>query len=616
MTKKLTAAQVIVEYLIAENVPYVLGIFGHGNVQLGEALKEREKEITFIPVKNEQNAVHMAAAYAKVTGQPLAVTTSIGPGATNLVTGAAAARVNRLPVLLLPGDSFTDSVGPVLQQVENNNAVEERANDTLKPVSAYWVRINKARQLQKRLPEAFDAMLRPGERGPATLCLPMDVQAEAWDFDMEMLLRPRDKDWERVSPDARAVKRAAQLIRGAKRPFIIAGGGTIVSEAWDEVVELAELVGIPVAATQAGNGTMLHDHPLNVFSVGPIGSTCGNILASKADVIIGIGTRYSDFTTSSETLFGRDAQFININISHFDIGKERAVKMFGDAARGLGMLLKELKKEKLPTRRNYRQEIKTLQTKWIAGTDTLRAVESSPMAQSAIVGVVNDFCDERDVAVAAAGSLPRDLLQLWRTQDPTRRGYHMEYGYSTMGYEIAGAIGVKLADPSRTVYSMVGDGSFLMASQDIVTAVQERMPITVVLFDSGGHRSIRGTQEGNGMQVFGTEYKMRNPKTGRLSGKDIPIDFVKIAEGYGAKALRAGTREELLAALKEAKGTTDRPTVIHVPTHRTGYEDRFVYGQDDTGKWWDVPRPEVSKREVLRKQRRRYEQDKKRQVIR
>jgi len=265
---RMTAAQVIVAYLIHERVPYVLGIFGHGNVQLGEALKEREAEITFIQVKNEQSAVHMATAYAKMTGKPLAVTTSIGPGATNLVTGAACAHINRLPVLLLPGDVFSDSIGPVLQQIENSDG--SLANDTLKPVSVYWRRISRPEQLQKVLPEAFDRMLQPGDMGPAVLALPMDVQAEAYSFDLEMLLRPRDDSWQRTSPDPRSVKKASHLIARSKRPIIIAGGGVIMSRAWQELIELAEYANIPVVQTQSGNGTMLFSHPLNAFSTGPI----------------------------------------------------------------------------------------------------------------------------------------------------------------------------------------------------------------------------------------------------------------------------------------------------------------------------------------------------------
>lgn len=613
---RMTAAQVIVEYLIHEKVPYVFGIFGHGNVQLGEALKEREDEITFIPVKNEQNAVHMATAYAKMTGRPLAVTTSIGPGATNMVTGAACAHVNRLPVLLLPGDAFADSIGPVLQQVEGNSDVESRANDTLKPVSVYWRRISRPEQLQKALPEAFERMLQPGNMGPAVLCLPMDVQAEAYDYDLETLLSPRDNEWQRIAPDQRAIRKAAKLITAAQRPLIIAGGGVMMSRAWESLIDLAEYAKIPVVQTQAGNGTMLFTHPFNLFSLGPTGSDCGNAVAAEADLIIGVGTRYTDFTTSSETLFRPDAKFININISHVDIGKERAVKLFGDANIALKSLLEELKTCCAPNRAAYLAAVKKLREKWISLTTRWQTLDGHPLPQSTVIGTVNDFCAEQEsTVVCAAGSLPGDLLRLWRTKDSTRKEYHLEYGYSTMGYEIAGGIGVKLAAPLRNVYVMVGDGSFLMASQDIVTAVQEGIAITIVLFDNHGHRSIYGCQTGNDLEAFATEYRMRDSKTGALSGNYLSIDFIKIAEGYGALAMRAETKEQLWAALDKARKEKARPTVIYVPTDTQRFEGRFEYAPHH-GNWWDVPRPAVSPRGTLQKAREEYLKNKERQVVR
>jgi len=594
---RMTAAQVIVEYLIHEKVPYVLGIFGHGNVQLGEALKEREKEITFIQMKNEQTAVFMAIAYAKMTGKPLAVTASIGPGATNLVTGTACAHVNRLPVLLLPGDAFADSAGPVLQQIEGN-VDGSLANECIKPVSVFWRRIMKAEQLQTILPQAFDRMLEPGEEGPVVLCLPMDVQAEAHDFDLEMLLKPRDKEWQRVAPDPRAIKRAAELIAQAKRPLIIAGGGVLRSGAWGELIALAEYKIIPVAQTQAGNGALLFDHLLNAFSTGPTGSDCGNILASKADLVIGVGTRYTDFTTSSETLFGPRTQFININISHVDIGKQRAVKLLGDAKATLTLLLDELRSHDPIASHAYLREVEGLRKEWIDWTSTWRALEDIPLAQSAVIGIVNDFCGEKDVVVCAAGSLPGDLFALWCTKDPTRKGYHVEYGYSAMGYEIAGGIGAALADSERRVYVMVGDGSFLMASQEIVTAVQEGIALTIVLLDNHGHRSIEGCQRGNGFQPFATEYRMRDRKTETLTGDYLPIDFMKIAEGYGARAIKAETKGKVIAALREAKKETTKPTVVYIPVDPQKRFERQFHA------WWNVPVPETSEQaEVLKRYR-------------
>ena len=458
----MNSAQVIVDYLIHEKIPYVLGIFGHGNVQFGEALKEREDEIRFIPVKNEQTAVLMAIGHAKETGRPLVVTTSIGPGATNLVTGAACAHINRLPVLLLPGDAFASGEGPVLQQIEGNVDANEGANDCLKPVSVYWRRITRPEQLQKALPEAFDRMMQPGNMGPAVLCLPMDVQAETYEFDLDALHLGRDhRLLQRTVPETGALERAAGYIARAERPIIIAGGGVIMSGAESDVKKLAEYTQIPVVQTQAGNGTMLFSHPLNAFSVGPAGSDCGNELARQADVVIGIGTRYTDFTTSSNTLFGPETRFININVSPVDVGKERGIKLLGDARATLELLIEEFKSLRQKERVEYVEECEELRKEWIERTTRWRELDRSPLPQSSIIAAVNDACGDNGIVVAAAGSLPGDLLRLWRTN--SHDGYHIEYGYSTMGYEIAGGIGVKLAKPSRDVYVMVGDGSVLMA---------------------------------------------------------------------------------------------------------------------------------------------------------
>lgn len=618
MTRKtrLTGAQVILKYLINEGVPYVLGIFGHGNVQLGEALAEHKDKIRFVQVKNEQNAVHIAAGYAKMTGRPLAVTTSIGPGCTNLVTGAALCRVNRLPVLLLPGDAFSDAVGPVLQQIEGNNVAESRAVDTLVPVSKYWTRISRAIELQKRLPEAFDTMMEPGNQGPATLVLPMDVQAEATHFDLEVLMRPRDKNWERIRPDPLAIRRAVDLILKAKRPIIIAGGGVIRSGAMHEVKTFAKMISAPVIHTQAGNGVLLFTDELNAFSAGPSGSFVGNRLAPKADLVIGIGTRYSDFTTGSETLFARDTQFININISHVDVGKERATKLLGDAQMALREIIASLGSRHVEVaeargeRRVLREELAELRTEWIKEQDRLRSLGlQNPMAQSEVIGIVNDFCDIKDVVVSAAGSLPGDLLKLWRCKDPTAKGYHIEYGYSCMGYEISGAIGAKLADPAREVYAMVGDATFLMAPQELFTAVQEGIKITVILVDNHGPQCIRGLQSGNGFQEFGNEFRYRDPYTGTLSGKYISVNFLELARGFGAPAIKAKSRYELERALAWAKKITTRPAFIYVETDPECRVPSY-------GGWWDVPRPEVTDRPELKKQLRQYRRMKAKQVVR
>lgn len=605
---KLTTSQLIVKYLIKEGIPYVLGIFGHGNIQLGEALKEHEDQIRYIQLKNEQNGVHIALAYAKMTGRPLAVTTSIGPGTTNLVTGAAAAFVNRRPVLLLPGDAFAERVGPLLQQIEGRHTADEMASDTLKPVSRYWIRITRPDQLRQELPKAFEAMLKPGEEGPATICLPMDLQAEAYDYDLDLVLKPRDKEWERIAPDERAIKRAVKAIKKSKRPLIIAGGGVIYSQAWEELIQLAWKITAPVVQTHAGNGTMLWDHPLNAYTVGPDGSLCGNNLAEKADLVIGVGTRYTDFTTRSETLFGRGVQFININICPFDLAKERAIKLWGDAKVCLQKLLRELKKEYFD-RKDYFNEIQRERKKWQTIVEKITHEESYPMTQARVIGVLNDFKSQKAVVVCAAGSLPGHLLKFWKNFDPSRKSYHLEYGYSTMGYEIPGAIGVKLADPSREVYALIGDASFLMQPQEIVTAVQEKIAITILVIDNGGPQVIRNLQKGTGFQEFGNEFRFRD-EAGRLEGKFLPIDYVKIAQGMGARGIFADTPGKLKAALKEAQTIKDRPTVIQVKVEPGR---KFPPGYN---AWWDVPRPEVSTQQELQKQLEDYKKNKAKQVVR
>ncbi len=616
---KLTSAQMIVRYLINEKIPYVLGIFGHGNIQLGEALKEQEDKIKFIQVKHELNAVNIAISYAKITGKPLAVTSSVGPGTTNLVTGAAAARVNRLPVLLLPGDVFAGRTGEVLQQIEGNHVSDEMASDTLKPVSKYWFRLTRPDQICQELPRAFEAMLEPGDQGPATICLPMDAQAEAFDYDMDTLLKQRDEKWERITPDQRAIKRAVTAIHKSKRPIIIAGGGVKYSQAWKELRDLAYFLCAPVVHTHAGNGAMLWDDALNAYTIGPDGSLCGNNLAEKADLVIGIGTRYMDFTTQSETLFGRGTQFININICGFDLGKERAIKLWGDAKCGLRMLLKELagpdssfsiKKRYWQKHQEYFEEISHERKKWQKIVEQVTLEECYPMTQARVIGILNDLADRKAVVVSAAGSLPGHLLRFWKNIDPSHQAYHSEYGYSTMGYEIPGGIGVKLADSSRNVYVLIGDASFLMQPQEIVTAVQEKIVITILIVDNHGPQVIRNLQKGTGFQEFGNEFRFRDANE-KLEGEYLPIDFVKIAQGMGAKGIFADTPETLERALEEAKNNIDGPTVIHVKVEPGR---KFPPGYNS---WWDVPRPEISDRKEMKKQLKEYRKIKaKKQTIR
>jgi len=568
-------------------------------------LKEHEDRIRFIQVKNEQNAVHIASAYTRFTGKPLAVTTSIGPGCTNLVTGAAAAKTNNWPVLLLPGEAFADASGPVLQQPEGNLPEDVLASNCLKPVSKYWVKIDRAEQLMKRLPEAFEAMLEPGDEGPAVIAMPMDSQAFSYDYNLELLLKPRHSRWQRIIPDKDAIKDAVEAIKKANRPFIIAGGGVIKSRAWEELEEFAKLICAPVAQTHAGYGALLFENDLNVYSTGPDGALCGNRLARKADLIIGIGTKYMDFVDCSETLFENAKEFININIRPFDLAKRRAIKVWGDAKIALQMLINELRKD-LGWRKfsdyketEYYKEIQKERKEWIEEIDKWLAEDTVPLTQARVIGIVNEMCDEKAIVVSAAGSLPGHLLRLWKCKDPSRLGFFCEYGYSTMGFEIPGAIGAKLACPEREVYAMIGDASFLMQPQELVTAVQEKIPIIVILIDNKGPQVIRNLQKVCGFDEFGNEFKYRD-ENGKLEGGYMETDYAKIAEGMGCKAFRAETSEELKEAITKAKEVKDRPAFIHVVTEPGR---KFLPGYEG---WWNVPRPEVTSNEKLREESERY----------
>ncbi len=599
---RLTAAQAIVEYLIAEQVPYVLGIFGHGNVQLGQALYERRDQIRYVGVRNEQGAVHAAAAYARFTGRPLAVTTSVGPGATNLVTGAAAARINRWPVLLLPGEVFAEGVGPVLQQLESST--DQTVNDCLRPVSKYWSRLNRPEQVRRKLREAFDAMLEPGEEGPATLCLPMDAQAEACDFDLSLFVSPRDRAFHRRAPDRGHTEEAARWIREARRPLIVAGGGVLRSRAQAALARFAEQIGAPVVTTQAGKGALLFDHPLNAFACGPTGTLCGNRLAARADLVIGVGTRYTDFTTASETAFQGRPRFVNINISWADVGKERALKLWGDALASLDVLSESLQAGGgVRSEPAYAAEIVRERKAWIDEADRWRNRSGSILPQSTAIRVVNDHVSAKSTVISAAGSLPGDLMKLWRDKDPEGKGYLCEYGYSTMGFEIAAGFGAKLAEPEREVVVLVGDLSFLMASQELVTAVQEGVPYTVVVFDNHGGQSIRGLQKKSGFGDYAMELWRRNAQ------ELVPVDFARLGEGMGCHALWAKDADELAKALARARENRDRPTVIHVEVDR----DNLIGGYEG---WWDVPQPAVDLHGNPTEARKLYLAEKAKQIIR
>ena len=568
------------------------GIFGHGNLTgVGQALFEHPELLTYYQARNEQAMVHTASAFARQRNRlsTLACTTSIGPGATNMLTGAAAATVNRLPVLLLPGDAFASRrPDPVLQQLEVPWRGEMTVNDCFQPVCRYWDRISRPEQLVPAALAAVRVLTNQAETGAVMLSLPQDVQVEAYDYPNEFLAR---RVWtiDRPVPVARALDEAAALIRGAKRPMIVAGGGVIYSEATAALRELVRRTGIPVAETQAGKGSMLFDQPGALGAIGATGTPAANRTAASADVIIGIGTRFSDFTTASKTVFQDEGvRFINVNIADADAHKLAGLALVGDARATVEALAERLAGWTVET--EYRTHCDRLQADWDKEVSRLYHLDHGPLpAQSEVIGAVNELSGPQDVMVCAAGSMPGDLHKLWRTRDA--KGYHVEYGYSTMGYEIAGGLGVKLAAPERDVYVMVGDGSYLMMAQEIVTSIQERLKLTVVLVDNQGFASIGALSRSKGSAGFGTRYSYRtNGSLGDDSGKresdPLPVDLALNAEGLGAHVIRARNVEELRDALVAARDI-EHTVVIHVPVDR--YE-----GVPGYESWWDVPVAEVS----------------------
>ena len=600
-TQRLTMAQALIKYMTCQyvkrddkEVPFFagcFGIFGHGNVAgIGQALQQYP-EMRYYQSRNEQSMVHTAAAFAKVKNrlQTMACTSSIGPGATNLLTGAAAATINRVPVLLLPGDIFARrNVAPVLQQLESEHSQDISVNDAFKPVSRYWDRINRADQLVTCLPEAMRVLTSPSDTGTVTLCLPQDVQTEAYDYPSSLFEK---KIWRipRNRPDSLALKEAVSWIRASKRPMIIAGGGVIYSEATEQLNEFVSKTGIPVGETHAGKGSLPFDHGLNLGAIGVTGTPGANEIGQKADLVIGIGTRYSDFTTQSKTGFqSEEVRFININVAEFDAYKHAALPLVGDAR----VVLEELQEALTDYRTSgeYQKEAKALHDSWEEEVDRIYNIRHEPLvSQGEIIGAVNDLGDPNAIMVNAAGSMPGDLHKLWRSRHAKQ--YHMEYGYSCMGYEIAGGLGIKMAAPDREVYVMVGDGSYLMLSADLITAVQEGYKLTVVLVDNWGYKSIGSLSRSLGQCGFGTRYTY--PENGSVTtdekGEDarhLPVDLAKNAESLGATVIRCKSYTDLVNGLKAASAA-EKTTVIYIENDR--YQS--VPGYDS---WWDVPVAEVS----------------------
>jgi 3D-(3,5/4)-trihydroxycyclohexane-1,2-dione acylhydrolase (decyclizing) len=632
---RLTVAQALVRFLAAQEVERdgvrdrffagCFGIFGHGNVAgLGQALQQHGDRLPYHPARNEQAMVHIAAGYARQRNRlgTYVCTTSVGPGATNMVTGAALATINRLPVLLLPGDTFaTRAPHPVLQQLEVPHDASVSVNDCLRPVSRFYERVERAEQLVPAALEAMRVLTDPGETGAVTLALPEDVQAEAFDWP-EAFLAPRRWTVYRQPPAPEALARAADLIRSARRPLIVAGGGVIYSEATAALRAYAEATGIPVCETQAGRGALVSDHPLSLGAVGATGSSAANRLAREADLVIGIGTRWTDFTTSSKSAFqDPGVRFVNVNVTSFDAAKHSGLPVVADARVALEALRAALAGHRAPAEweRRAREEAGA----WAA--EVARVVAAPPLApagddadagdagglpaQAAIIGAINDAAGETGVVVCAAGSAPGDLHKLWRARDPAGKGYHVEYGYSCMGYEIPGGMGVKLAAPEREVYVLVGDGSYLMLPGELVTAVAERVPIVVVLVDNHGYASIGALSRSVGSRGFGTHY--RRGANGAVPVDDagghalaqpadvLPVDLAANAESLGARVIRTRTVAELRRALEDARGA-DGPVVVHIEA------DRYA-GVPGYESWWDVPVAEVSEDDTVRAAREAYE---------
>jgi 3D-(3,5/4)-trihydroxycyclohexane-1,2-dione acylhydrolase (decyclizing) len=623
---RLTVAQALVRFLAAQEVQRdgrrsrffagCFGIFGHGNVAgLGQALHQHGDLLRYHPARNEQAMVHLAAGYARQRNRlgTYVCTTSIGPGATNMITGAAAATINRLPVLLLPGDVFaTRTPHPVLQQLEVAHDATVSVNDCLRPVSRYFERVQRPEQLMPAALEAMRVLTDPAETGAVTLAMPEDVQTEAFDWP-QPFLEPRTWTIYRQPPAPEALAHAAELLRRARRPLIVAGGGVIYSEATAALREFVEATGIPVCETQAGRGSLVSDHPQSLGAVGATGTAAANRLAHDADLVIGIGTRWSDFTTASKSAFqDPGVRFINVNVTAFDAAKHSGLAVLADARVALEQLRNALAGWHADAEWSHRAAQES--SAWAEEVGRLVSAAPEPgqlPSQASIIGAINDAAGESGVLVCAAGSAPGDLHKLWRARDPEGKGYHVEYGYSCMGYEIPGAIGVRLAAPEREVYVFIGDGSYLMLPGELVTAVAERIPIVIVLVDNHGYASIGALSRSIGSHGFGTHYRRTDNGSLPLDATDgtglaepagsdvLPVDLAANAASLGAQVVRAGNIAELRSALADARGA-DGPVVVYIEA------DRYA-GVPSYGSWWDVPVAEVSDEADVRAAREAYE---------
>ncbi|MGW0705265.1 3D-(3,5/4)-trihydroxycyclohexane-1,2-dione acylhydrolase (decyclizing) [Streptomyces sp. NPDC002643] len=614
-TTRLTVAQALVRFLAAQYterdgerqrlIGATWGIFGHGNVAgLGQALIEYADDMPYLQGRNEQSMVHAAVGYARQSGRlsTHAVTTSIGPGATNLVTGAALATINHLPVLLLPGDIFaTRPADPVLQQLEVPYAGDISVNDSLRPVSKYFDRITRPEALIPAALQAMRVLTDPVDTGAVTLALPQDVQAEAYDWPEEFFA---ERTWtvRRSAADPTELSAAVRAVREARRPLIVAGGGVHHARAEEALAELADATGIPVASTQAGKGSLRYDHPQDVGAIGHTGTATANELARTADLVIGVGTRYTDFTTASGTLFAADGvRFLNLNIAAYDGHKLSGLPLIADARSALEELNQalELHGHRVPDA--YVAEYSEDKQRWEHRVDACYEADEPDTrpTQAQVLGLLDELVDESDILINAAGSLPGDLHKLWRAR--SRDQYHLEYGYSCMGYEIPAAIGVRMAAPGRPVWALVGDGTYLMMPTEIVTAVQENVPIKVLIIQNHGYASIGGLSQETGAERYGTAYRFRSDD-GTFTGAPLPVDLAANAASLGLRVLRAKTVRELRAALAEARAA-DTPTCVYVETETAD----TVSGPPPAQAWWDVPVAETATRPSAVKAREEYD---------
>ena len=618
-TVRLTVGQAIIQFLKAQKVerdgvvvPFfggALGIFGHGNVAgIGQALLQYREEFPYILGRNEQGLVHAATAYAKSRNRmgAMAVTTSIGPGAANMVTGAGTATSNRIPVLLLPSDYFaTRRVGSVLQQLEHFHNPDLSTNDAFRAVSNFWDRVYRPEQLAEALLGAMRVLTSPVDTGAATVCVPQDVQAEAFDFPVGLF---RERVWNipRQRADLSQLERAVQLIKAAQKPVIISGGGVIYSDATGQLESFVDVTGIPVGLTQAGKASLSHAHPLNAGALGASGSKFANGLAQAADLVIGIGTRYTDFTTASNTLFQNpDVRFVNINTTEFDAYKESALGLVADARETLRELQERLAGWQVSA--DYRAHAVAEAQAWREEIDRIidPASEDGSLSQSAAIGIVNSFANENDVVINAAGSMPGDFHRVWRPGGPY--SYGIEYGYSCMGYEVAAGVGAKLADPNREVITFIGDGTYLMLSSELLTSVQEGLKQIVLIVDNKGYGSIGALSETVGSQAFGCRFKYRDGESGQYGDDYLPIDFAANAASYGATVYKASTAEALTEAMQKAVAAQET-VVIYVEV-----DAKARFG--GSGAWWEVPVAEVATLDSVDEARKVYDENRAKQRL-